>query len=122
MLTTWITAMLSGRTTTLSFDDYESPSYEVLSGLDQGCPLSPVLFAYYTASLMEKLEGQRDKAALSYVDDINLLTAGYSFADANAKAEMVIDGGERVRRMGTRAQCALRIREDRVCSVCSAAI
>ncbi len=92
MLTGWITSMLSGRSTMLSFDDYVSPPYEVLSGLDQGCPLSPVLFAYYTASLMEKLEGQRDKAALSYVDDINLLTAGYSFADANAKAEEVIDG------------------------------
>ncbi len=37
----WIESMLDGRTTTLSFDDFTSDPFTVLSGLDQGCPLSP---------------------------------------------------------------------------------
>lgn len=57
--------MLEGRSMTLGFNDFVSRRFEVQSGLDQGCPLSPILFAFYTAALMEKTE-KRGEESMSY--------------------------------------------------------
>ncbi|QRV96409.1 Reverse transcriptase (RNA-dependent DNA polymerase) [Ceratobasidium sp. AG-Ba] len=38
----WMLTKLDGRTTCLSFDDFESKAMPILNGIDQGCPLSVV--------------------------------------------------------------------------------
>lgn len=39
----WLTHKLCGRKTTLIYDDYESPAFDIENGLDQGCPMSGIL-------------------------------------------------------------------------------
>lgn len=72
-ITTWLGTKFQGRSTTLNFEDYESNPFDITHGLDQGCPLSPILFNYYTASLIQTAKG-KDEIVTSFVDDIFSLT------------------------------------------------
>lgn len=74
--TRWLETKFRGRTTTLSFEDFESEPFDIKHGLDQGCPLSPILFNFYTAKLLQTTNG-KDELAASFVDDVfNLTIAG----------------------------------------------
>lgn len=46
-LTDWTYRKLTGRTTTITFDDYTTELYAILSGLDQGCPLLVIFHHFY---------------------------------------------------------------------------
>jgi hypothetical protein len=53
-LTNWIEAKLRGRRTFMVFDGYRSPvPLAIRAGLDQGCPLSGILYNFYNAWIGE---------------------------------------------------------------------
>lgn len=52
-ITNWIARKLTARRTTLLFDDYASPPFNLSSGIDQGCTLSVICFQFYNADLAD---------------------------------------------------------------------
>lgn len=53
----WVLSFMSNQQTTLAFDGKESPVFPVLTGISQGSPLSPILFLFYNAELLEQWAG-----------------------------------------------------------------
>lgn len=47
----WLRTKLDGRRTLLKFDDFESELFTIISGIDQSCPLSVILFQFYNSDL-----------------------------------------------------------------------
>ena len=59
----WLRIKLAGRKTRLKFDDYTTELFDILSGIDQGCPLSVFLYAFYNSDLIDSArtaEGELD--------------------------------------------------------------
>ena len=55
-----IEAKLKERNTYLKFDDYTSGALELENGIDQGCPLSMILYLYYNADMLEIPKGKKE--------------------------------------------------------------
>ena len=78
-LTSWIFSFCSDRTTSLVFDDLESPSFHIPCGVPQGSPLSPILFLFYISELHEIIHlPSKGVSALGFTDDTNVLAFGVS--------------------------------------------
>ena len=78
----WVDSFMLDRRTTLAFDDQESEAFDLPGGIPQGSPLSPILFLFYNAELLERCE-RRDLrvSAVGFVDDVNLIAYGDSTED-----------------------------------------
>lgn len=50
----WVRSFMDNRTASVSFDGYTKPAANLeRPGLPQGLPLSPILFAFYNADLVD---------------------------------------------------------------------
>jgi hypothetical protein len=59
--------------TNLKFDDFTSPLLEASIGIPQSSPLSPILYLYYSADLLEIVGAkERDRFIAGYIDDTML--------------------------------------------------
>ena len=100
----WVDSFMSDRRTTLAFDDQESEAFNLPGGIPQGSPLSPILFLFYNAELLERCE-RRDLrvSAVGFADDVNLIAYGDSTED-NCQALQEVHGEcmEWARRYGAR--------------------
>ena len=75
----WISSFLQNRTTRLTFDGYTSESLSTPTGIPQGSPLSPILYLFYNADLIEISNQPGIKIDSSkYIDDVGLLTYSQS--------------------------------------------
>ena len=74
-LVRWIGSFLSDRSTTLKLQEYTAPSAPVETGIPQGSPLSPILYLYYNADLIEACKGE-DTESVGYIDDVSILAVG----------------------------------------------
>ena len=85
-----VRSFLIERTTTLLVDNEETASRQLNARVPQGSPLSPILFLFYNAPLLEILD-QLDLllSPLGFVDDINLLTYRETIEANCAKLETV---------------------------------
>ncbi|KAL3418443.1 zinc knuckle [Phlyctema vagabunda] len=72
----WIASFLSDRTTTLSFDSYTSEECKTTTGIPQGSPLSPILYLYYNADLIDLGNQEAHTMAVGYIDDIAIIRWG----------------------------------------------
>src|SRR5947207_7933139 len=52
-ITRWIASFLQGRSTQLQFDSWKSGRIFTPAGVPQGSPLSPLLYMYYNADLLD---------------------------------------------------------------------
>jgi ribonuclease HI len=79
-ITRWIVRKLDGRRTTLVFDNYRSRLMAIEAGLDQGCPLSGLLYNFYNAALGE-LASRIPRRSLipGFADDIAIFVRGRNF-------------------------------------------
>jgi hypothetical protein len=48
-----------GCRTTLSFDNFITEPFLIPTGLDHGCPLSPITFLFYNADLIGLAKGEK---------------------------------------------------------------
>ena len=71
----WIQSFLTDRSTELRVNDFTLPESKVSIGIPQGSPISPVLYLFYNADLLETCENIRLRtSATGFVDDVNILT------------------------------------------------
>ena len=74
-LVRWIDSFLSDRYTILKLQEYTAPSAPIQTGIPQGSPLSPILYLFYNADLIEACQ-TNDTEAVGYIDDASILAVG----------------------------------------------
>ena len=68
----------------MCFDDYRSEPFEVLNGLDQGCPASGPFYIFYNADLID-IPPSKDEFASAFVDDCIVAARALTVVEANNK-------------------------------------
>ncbi|KAJ5666998.1 pol-like protein [Penicillium longicatenatum] len=71
----WIASILCDRTTTLRLQEFTAPSAPIQTGIPQGSPVSPILYLFYNADLIEACKTQ-DTEAIGCIDDVSTLAVG----------------------------------------------
>ncbi len=72
----WIGSFLTGRSTTLRTNEHTTEKISIFIGIPQGSPLSPILFLFYNAPLLEDLDTVESVSAAGFVDDVAILVEG----------------------------------------------
>lgn len=72
----WIASFLKNRHTRIMIDGHKSGEYETATGIPQGPPLSPILYLFYNADLIETHNREHNTIATGYIDDIAILRWG----------------------------------------------
>ncbi|RPD52363.1 hypothetical protein L227DRAFT_471920, partial [Lentinus tigrinus ALCF2SS1-6] len=75
----WLRVKLTGRRTTFKFDDFASELFLIERGIDQGCPLSVILYAFYNAALIEAANPANEETAEGSMDDVAIPVTGRTF-------------------------------------------
>src|SRR5262249_26782015 len=71
----WIYSFLSDRSTSIRLVDYESSIEKVDLDIPQGLLISPILYLFYNADLLEESEDLAlSITSIGFIDDISLLT------------------------------------------------
>lgn len=79
----WTESFLSGRSTSLRLQEFTAASAPIQTGIPQGSPVSPILYLFYNADLIEACKTEKTEAA-GYIDDVSTLAVGPS-AQHNCK-------------------------------------
>lgn len=67
----WLETFLTARKTALYFNGMQSMLIEILASIPQGSPLSPLLYMYYNADLLDSTNGTNKQCmSLGFIDDI----------------------------------------------------
>jgi hypothetical protein len=78
-LTEWVRVFMTGLATTMVLSDMETEKISVPAGIPQSSSLSPILFLFYTAELLEACNRVNERlSASAFVDDTSLLAYGPS--------------------------------------------
>ena len=87
-LVSWTDSFMRNRRVIMSMDGQDDDPREVTTGLPQGSPVSPVLFAIYIADIHAAVEGQvQDSRGISFVDDMTWLLEGRDVGEVVQKLE-----------------------------------
>ena len=71
----WIYSFLSDRSTSVRLLDFESETEKVDLGIPQGSPISPILYLFYNADLLEEsTDISLSITPMGFIDNISLLT------------------------------------------------
>ena len=76
LIVQWISSFLKGRSTQLQFNATKSEQISTSAGLPQGSPLSPLLYMFYNADLLDI--PQHRGTSLGFIDDIVFGVEGHS--------------------------------------------
>ena len=79
----WVNSFLEGRSTTLKLQEHTAPSVPIQTGIPQGSPVSPILYLFYNADLIEQCK-THETEAVGYIDDVSILAVGPN-AQSNCK-------------------------------------
>jgi Reverse transcriptase (RNA-dependent DNA polymerase) len=73
----WTASFLANRRTEIKVSEYTLLERTVFAGISQGLSISPILYLFYNADLLECCDSIRLRTSLSgFVDNVNLLTYG----------------------------------------------
>ena len=87
-LVRWTDSFMHDRRVIMSIDGQDGEEMGVNTGLPQGSPVSPVLFALYIAEIHEAAESQmEDCRGISFVDDVTWIVEGVDLDNVTAKLE-----------------------------------
>jgi retron-type reverse transcriptase len=71
----WVTSFLQERTTIIKVFEGESELFDTETGIPQGSPVSPILFLFFIADLLDATNNITLRvSAIGFVDDIYILT------------------------------------------------
>lgn len=80
-LVRWIQNFLTDRCTQLKFDDFVSHPLRASTGLPQGSPLSPILYLFYSADLLEIVDAtDRDRGSGGFIDNTTFIVTSPTVA------------------------------------------
>ncbi len=85
----WLRQRLGGRKTILTFDDFKSIIFDVTNGLDQGDPLSQILYIIYNSSALQQL--QNGEEGFFFIDDKAILVQGKTFMETHQKIKDIME-------------------------------
>ena len=89
----WMRSFVTDRRTVIKLNEYKSPEYRTNTGIPQGSPLSPILYLFYNADLLEACNAPDLKAtALGWIDDVNIMVTGKN-AEDNVQALLKVHEG-----------------------------
>ena len=78
-ITNWTESFLKERNTTMTINGRYTTAFRVRTGIPQGSSISPILYLFYNADLLDICERPETKVNdLGFVDDVNMLTYGSS--------------------------------------------
>jgi hypothetical protein len=73
----WVGSFISNRTMTLCLPGYNTNAFSTHSGIPQGSPMSPILFLFYNANLVDICNPLTLPASgIGFLDDVNALALG----------------------------------------------
>lgn len=90
--TDWLTKVMSGRKTALTFDNYKSQPLDLKIGLDQGRPESGPCFAFYNAALADLAKDRKDVEVIIFADDTTLLARAKTLEEAVKTLQDLMNG------------------------------
>jgi hypothetical protein len=86
-LVAWIESFCNGRKASVVVGDYESPVQDIEhAGIPQGSPLSPILYVFYNANLVQGYINTRE-GSIGFIDDYNAWVTGTSVAENTHKLQ-----------------------------------
>ena len=72
--TSWVDSFLKNRKTTIKLFESESQEFTAETGIPQGSPISPILFLFFIADLLDLTNNPVLRlSATGFVDDVNVL-------------------------------------------------
>ena len=87
-LVRWTDSFMQDRKVIMSVDGQDGEPVSVTTGLPQGSPVLPVLFALYIAETHGAVEGQvEDSRGISFVHDVTCIVEGTDVDDVARKLE-----------------------------------
>lgn len=104
---------LENRRTSLRFDDHESPAFQTIHGIDQGCPSSPPVYIIYDSGLLDLPTRPKEMPASIFIDDASYLARGKTFEEATSKLVELLQSEGGTLDWAKKTQRGLRIRRMR---------
>jgi len=81
----WMQSYLQGRTSNIRLAEGTGPRFEIHTGIPQGSPLSPILYLFYNADLLEI--GDPESLITGYIDDTSILVEGKNTEETCARLQ-----------------------------------
>ena len=95
-ITKWTESFLKERETTLTINQRTTNAFQLNIGIPQGSPLSPILYLFYNADLLNICNRPGTNAAgMGFVDDVNILAYGKSTEENCKTLEKIHNDCER---------------------------
>ncbi|KAL6165128.1 hypothetical protein ACJQWK_08372 [Exserohilum turcicum] len=91
----WIASFLSNRHTRIAVDGFTSQEYAINTGIPQGSPLSPILYLFYNADLIDECNREASATSTGYIDDVAILAWGNTAADTCSTLSRVLEKAQR---------------------------
>ena len=101
----WMVRRLKGRKTTLSFDDFLSEEFGIDNGLDQGDPVSGIIYMIYNGGILECIDTKNGEHGALFIDDAYILTIGDSVEETHDKVKRIMEKANGVFKWADQHNC-----------------
>lgn len=90
----WTASFLECRETEIHVDGFRSETYRLDTGIPQGSPLSPILYLFYNADLLDSCNETGDTTATGFIDDVAILAVEHSTEETCQKLQEALRKAE----------------------------
>ncbi|OHW95426.1 reverse transcriptase [Colletotrichum incanum] len=90
----WIASFLESRETEIHVDGFRSEVHRINTGIPQGSPLSPILYLFYNADLLDSCNEAEGTTATGFIDDVAILAVGDNTEDTCQKLQEALRKAE----------------------------